>query len=286
MTNGTTESKAGAARGASKWKLDEFYSWSVETQTSKLPFCLAVGITLSQFEKMIEYREKTGRSSQTGGCYKWEFKNGQAWIYELPDQCHEDAAGRLGQLLLRGLGAHGLEVCMAPSPRCADNNGALSFEPDNSIKVEGGGRPGPTDVVNRSDRKGNRYPNIVFEVAYHESEKHVRKKALAWLETAPTLSQFGTQQVIVVKIGVHLRADGHRTMKAYRYERGNAANPVETIEFGNHGPNNGATAAGLVGMQINVPSASIFLPLAVPAALGVSIPIDLFYVRRVIEAAF
>ena len=89
------ESKAAAARGASKWKLDEFYSWSVETQTSKLPFCLAEGITMSQFEKMVEYREKTGRSSQTGGCFRWEFKDGQAWIYEVPHLCHEEAAGKL-----------------------------------------------------------------------------------------------------------------------------------------------------------------------------------------------
>ena len=144
--------------------------------------------------------------------------------------CHEEAAGRLGQCLLRGLGAHGLDVSNPPSPRMADYNGAFSFEPDNSIRVVGGGRPGPTDP-NRSDRQGSRYSNIVFEVAFKESGKHVRAKAQAWLQTAPTLPQFGVQQVIVVKIGTKLRVGGHRTMRAYRYERGNPSNPVQMIEF-------------------------------------------------------
>ena len=278
-----------AARGASKWKLDEFYSWSVETQTSKLPFCLADGISLSQFEKMIEYREKTGRSSQTGGCFKWEFKEGKAWIYELPHLCHEEAAGKLAQELLLGLGAHSRAVSNPPSPRMANSNGALSAEPDNSIRVVGGPRPGPASP-DRSDAQGNRFSNIVFEVAYNESERHVRLKALSWLQTSPTQPDLGVQQVVVIKIGTVLRASGHRTMRALRYARGALNNPVQNIEFGHDGVNGGATVAGLANMQVNVPTASIFVPLNVPAPLpqppGGSIPIDLFYIRQVIEAAF
>ena len=96
-------SEAALARGDPKWRsrVEEFYSWPVAKQEKSLPYCLS-GIenklSLSEFEKMIEYREKTGRSSQTGGCFKWEFKNGEAWIYELPHCCHERSAGTLGQL--------------------------------------------------------------------------------------------------------------------------------------------------------------------------------------------
>ncbi|CAB9518625.1 expressed unknown protein [Seminavis robusta] len=278
-------SAAEVARGATEWKVDEFYSWSVETQTSKLPFCLAEGISLHQFEKMIEHREKTGRSSQTGGCFKWEFRAGKAWIYELPHRCHEEAAGQLAQEIVLGLGAHGRDVKIPPSPRMADSNGALSAEPDSSVEVRGGGRPGPGSP-DRSDAQGNRFSNIVFEVAYNESERHVRAKAQAWLLTAPTQPQYGVQQGIVVKIGTNVRVSGHRTMKAFRYERANLGNPVQEIEFGHDGPNGGATAAGIPAMQINVPTVSIYHPLAVPDGLGPSIPIDLFEIRQVIEDSF
>lgn len=274
------------ARGATKWKVKEFYSWSEETQTSKLPFCLAEGITLSEFDNMIKHREKTGRSSQSGGCFKWEFKEGKAWIYELPHRCHERAAGQLSQEIIAGLGARHRDVSSPPSPRMADSNGPFSFEPDSSIEVKGGGRPGPADLVNRCDRQGNRYCNIVFEVAYRESERHVRQKAQAWLQTAPTRPQFGVQQVVVTKIGVNLLVGGGRTMRALRYERGAPVNPVQQIDFGPHGPNGGAIAAGIPTMQINVPTASIYRPLPVPAGLGPSIAIDLFYIRQEIQASF
>ena len=94
------------------------------------------------------------------------------------------------------------------------------------------------------------------------------------------------QQVIVVKIGTTLQVSGHRTMKALRYDRVAHVNPVQEIEFGHDGPNGGATVAGIPGMQIDVPTASIYRPLPVPAGLGPSIAIDLFYIRQEIQASF
>jgi hypothetical protein len=64
------------------------------------------------------------------------------------------------------------------------------------------------------------------------------------------------QQVIVIKIGTIVHSDGHRTMKAWRYEGSATENPVQEIEFGNHGPNHGATQAGRAGMQLHIPVAS------------------------------
>jgi hypothetical protein len=92
--------------------------------------------------------------------------------------------------------------------------------------------------------------------------------------------------VIVIKIGTTPRVDGHRTMKAWRYERGPAPNPVDTIEFRNHGPNNGATEVGLAGMQLCIPVASLYLPNLPPADLPGPLVLDLFYIRRRIEEAF
>lgn len=116
-----------------------------------------------------------------------------------------------------------------------------------------------TDFANRCDRQGSRCSNIVFDVAYNESENHVRAKAKAWLLTAPTQPQFGVQQVIVVKIGTNVRGSGHRTMKALRCDRASHVNPIQEIEFGHDGPNGGATVAGIPAMQIQPrlsPSAS------------------------------
>jgi hypothetical protein len=46
--------------------------------------------------------EKTGESSSTSGYFRWEFKDGKAWIYKLPHkQAHACAAGSLVTLIGR-----------------------------------------------------------------------------------------------------------------------------------------------------------------------------------------
>jgi hypothetical protein len=61
---------------------------------------------------------------------------------------------------------------------------------------------------------------------------------------------------------------------------------VQTIEFGNHGPGNGATEVGHDGMQLYIPVASVYFPVAPLADLPGPLVLDLFYIRRTIEEAF
>jgi hypothetical protein len=240
------------------WRLlKEFNSMSRDEQASRLPFCIAQTVTLKQFHAKCARNE-------SGGCCRWEFKDGEVWIYEFPHAAHDRAAWKVIMLLVVQMGQHISEVVGAASPRCDNNAMNWSYEPDGSLTVESV-RPGPGHA-DAADSEGNRWPNIIVEVAYKESETHVRAKAMSWLETAATPNN-GVQQVIVIKIGANVRLDGSRTMKAWRYERGAAANPVQAIEFGNHGPATGATAAGLDGMQLRIPVTSVYLPNAPPADL-------------------
>jgi hypothetical protein len=83
---------------------------------------------------------------------------------------------------------------------------------------------------------------------------------------------------IVIKISPTVQDDGHRTMKKWRDARGNT-NPVQDSAFGNEGNNNGATGAGLPGMQLQIPVQRLYHLLAVPPDIVVAtIDMDLFYV--------
>jgi Uma2 family endonuclease len=249
---------------------------SRDDQASKLPFCIAENVTLQQFHEECDRNDD-------GGCFRSELKNGNVLIYELPHAAHDSAAGELISELLMQMGQHSDDVMSAASPRCDNNANQWSYEPDGSLRVLNF-RPGPGHA-DAADRSGNRWPNIIVEVAFRESETHVRAKAIDWLETA-TDPNNGVRQVIVIKIGTIVSSDRNRTMKAWRYERGAAANPVQTIEFGNHGPVFGATEVGLDGMQLHIPVASLYLPNAPPADLIGPLVLDLFYIRRAIERSF
>ena len=271
-----TESGSRKASSRPVWHLAEFNSLSPEKQASALPFCIAENVTLKQFHAKCDKLE-------SGGCFRWEFKGGKAYIYELANTAHDTAAGEVMYLLRRSLGdAHFHDVALAASPRCDNNLANWSYEPDGSLCFNGF-NPGPGPDA--ADAAGTRWPNIIVEVAHHESEPHVLNKAIQWLNTA-TNPNYGVQQVIVLKIGTTLRTDGNRTMKAWQYERGAAHNPVQEIEFGNHGPNHGATQAGIAGMQLRIPVASMYQPNPPPADVAGPLVLDLFYIRRTIEESF
>ena len=250
------------------WHFGAFNKMSRQKQQSALPFCMAENITLKEFHAKIDRKETSSVAT-----FRLEYKDGKAWIYELPHTAHEGAAGILLMVLTDGLGARKFSFRLSPAPRCDTNND--SMEPDGSLVIRNCGRPGPGSA-HAADAEGNRFPSIIVEVARCETEPHVRAKALTWL--AASNAQFGVQQVIVIKIGEKTRKDGHYTMKAMRYERGANNKPVQEIEFGNHGPNHGATALGCVGMQLLIPMTSIFHPVAVPAALGPNLILDLFHI--------
>jgi hypothetical protein len=253
--------------------LKEFNSMSRDDQASSLPFCIAESVTLKQFHAKVDRNDSSG-------CYWWEFKDGEVWIYELPNTAHARAAGRVMTELVMQMGQHMNDIISAASPRCDNNASNWSYEPDGSLTVDDFElAPGHADAA---DQFGNRWPNIIVELAFRESETHVRARAIDWLETA-TDPNNGVQQVIVIKIGTTVPSGGHRTMKAWRFARGAAVNPVQAIAFGNHGPGNGATQVGLAGMQLRIPVTSLYLPNAPPADLVGDLVLDLFYIRWVVE---
>lgn len=254
------------------WRIKEFKLLSREEQASRLPFSVGENITMTQLQVKRDGLE-------SGGCFRWEFKDSKAWIYELPHPSHDSTAHEVIKRLEKQMGEHDNDVFCAASLSCDNNAANWSYEPDGSLTVRGF-RPGPGHPE-AADVSGNKWPNIIVEVAYQETEPHVRAKALDWLQTA-TNDNNGVQQVIVVKIGNTQRLDGHRTMKAWRYERGAVENPVQSIEFGNHG-HHVATEAGLPAMQLHIPVASLYLPNNPPADLAGPLVLDLYYVRRAIE---
>jgi hypothetical protein len=251
--------------------LEEFNSMYRDDQASSLPICIAHNVTLEQFHAECDQNEHESR-----GGSRWEFKRGEVWIYELPHLAHDSAAGQVIKKLTMEMGQHADDIFSAASPRCDNNNIAnnWSYEPDGSMRVRGV-RPGPGHA-DAADLAGNRWPNIIVEVAYTESEPHVRAKAIDWLGTAITDPNNGVQQVIVIKIGKNVRVDGHRPMKVWRYARGAAENPVQTINFGNDEPDNGATEAGLAEMKLLIPVASLYLPNDPPANLPAPLVLDFF----------
>ena len=190
----TSQTNSGSPNSSSRpvWHLEEFNSLSREKQASALSFCIAENVTLKQFHSKCDKLE-------SGGSFQWEFKDSKAWIYELPHAAHGRAAGEVIKWIDRALGdAHFGDIFSAASPRCDNNAARWSYEPDGSFTVRGfkPGRGHP----DAADADGNRWPNVIIEVAFHEDEPHVLQKAQDWLQTA-TNPNHGVQQVIVIKIG-------------------------------------------------------------------------------------
>ena len=306
-TEGKTEVESTNVKAASKtkvksktkagaWKnLDYFIELKIEDKLNLLAehpngYCVADGITLVQFHRKCKNSEATG--------FRMEYKTGKAFIYEVPTAAHDDAAGEIvygitSRLCLPRAG----DFSTGASPRC-DRNDDESFEPDGTVclmqrSCDGTPlqqRPGPGHA-SAADPAGNRWPNVIIEVAMIESEQHVRDKALRWL-AACNDPNFCVQQVIVVKIGPTPRSNvnesnGTHSMKAWRYARGalNTEAFDQFFEFGipnNPGEGNmGATATGQ--MMLHIPTAALYAPIPVPNGLPDTIDVDLFFLRNVIE---
>jgi hypothetical protein len=104
------------------------------------------------------------------------------WIYEFPCAAHDRAAGEVIAELKAQMGQHFRDVVSAASPRCDNNAANWSYEPDGSLTVFDW-RPGQGHA-DAADSAGNRWPNIIVEVAYRESEAHVHANTIDWLDTA------------------------------------------------------------------------------------------------------
>jgi Putative restriction endonuclease len=130
------------------WHTEEFTKLSVDEQRTALlaggPFCIAENINLQQFHVRINEIEKTGESLSTIGYFRWEFKDGKAWIYELPHRAHANSAGRVVTLIGRWYDeVQNERFTFGSSPRCNNNaGGRYSMEPDGAVCLADH-RPGP-----------------------------------------------------------------------------------------------------------------------------------------------
>jgi hypothetical protein len=99
------------------------------------------------------------------------------WIYEVPHAPHESAAREvIFQLWMRQMGQHMNDIDDSGSPRCDNHAGDWSYEPDASLRVRNA-RPG-RGHADAADIYGNRWPNIIVEVALSETETHARARAM------------------------------------------------------------------------------------------------------------
>lgn len=269
-------------RGPKKifYLLDEFNEKSLKEKRETLekgPYCIAENVTPKQFKKKLEELEGIG-------CFRWMFvgsedsdsDSGKAYIYELPHRCHEYSAAKIREGILYGLGQYSEEhFYISGSPTCEGQRfGRFNdiMEPDGAVTINGG-HPGK-DSENRCNDEGDRWPNLIIEVAYTQSLQDVEKKAFRWLRQAN--DYYGVQQVIIIEIGANPRQDGTRTMRAFRYQRNSANNPVESVDFRDgNGP-----------AELSIPSRSLFHPWEVPEGFGEAITIDLLLVRKAIVDAF
>ena len=261
-------------------------------------FCVAENITLSDFHNKcddIEHGKKcTDLESRL--CFHMEFIDGKAWIYEIPHAAHDRAAGEVVDEIMSGLGGHRRDFFKASSPRCDNNNVNESYEPDGSVvkrlQRPGAGQPGAADAT------GNRFPNIIVEVAFIETESHVRRKAVKWLN-ASNDPNFAVQQVIVIKIGKDPRPTrgNTRAMEAWQYEQAvsPAVNHYDNVashfvfgvpRFDRPPPSNNVGVTFPNQMVLQIPSTSFYHPANPPAGVPPVIDVDLFYIRRAIEESF
>ncbi|CAG8656240.1 5212_t:CDS:2, partial [Ambispora gerdemannii] len=133
-------------------------------EEATLPYKLAVGVTLE------EYEERSDKFNIRG---YWEWVNGDVIIYELPSKPHEVFIVTISE-----------EIFWRCSPvRGTDGSiiglGAIRTRADDSEKEgDASFRPEKPRVrpPNGSDGKGEPWPNIVIEVAYFESKSHVLEK--------------------------------------------------------------------------------------------------------------
>lgn len=205
-----------------------------------------------------------------------EFNNGDVLIYEWPSTAHARVAGTILFELAASLGALARGFAASTNARCAFDG--ISCEPDAALTPLDKPNPG-AGAPFAADARGSAFPNFLVEVAFAETLPHVQQKATNWIGPLTTV-----QQVIVVKIGEEALANGGRTLVAYSYVRGGAANPVQTIDFSY--PAHQLAGMGAAGMQLHLPLVGLFFdtPGGVPAGLADPIELDLFGLQRQLQA--
>ncbi len=181
-------------------------------------------ISLQEFAKFLNKEKKVGK-------YEWRKKAGKlgtVFIYEVPSNPHEAAAGEL-----HGLFFNLPAVRARASPTMSIGGvGGVPREPDTCIFPRGVPKP----AANPCDTLGNPWPTVLVEVQFivislpmqvgwDETVADLHADALTWLGAGTTI-----QIVVIVKLWPR-RSNGTAAMLAMSFTRG-VANPTAAISFG------------------------------------------------------
>ncbi|PKC69785.1 hypothetical protein RhiirA1_455614 [Rhizophagus irregularis] len=249
------------------WDKGELSS-KAEWDKVTLPYKLAVGVTLNEYERRVE-------EFNVHGC--WEWTNGDVIIYELPSEPHEICIGAITEELMDAVrpvkGTNAQIYSLGSTRKEADE----SFRPKKPLVVS----------PHTSDGLDCPWPNIVVEVAYTESVEHVLEKVKNyWLK--PNRAH----DAIVVKIDPVPAGDRPICMKVWHYcvsdrVTRNLFPARDKFDFGLHPPLTMQPGAFLIDIQLDCLYHGLKSNIQIPRnILPNPIVLDFFYVKRAIAEMF
>ncbi|CAG8611396.1 16011_t:CDS:2, partial [Cetraspora pellucida] len=145
------------------WKTGNIHP-KARWEEATLPYVLKTGVTLD------EYIEQTDKHNVHA---LWEWENGTVRVIELPSSYHEDCIGTI----IRKLGV--VFDAVSNTPFDVIFSGATTTKTRGGCKeADGSLRPVGKPQVPRggSDGRNKPWPNLVIEVAYAETEAHLKDK--------------------------------------------------------------------------------------------------------------
>jgi len=240
-----------------------------------LPYKLAVGVTLEEYERRVE-------EFNIHGC--WEWTEGDVMIYEWPSEPHEICIGAITEELMdacRPVKRTNAQICSLGSTRT--RAGGSGKEADDSFRPK---KP-LVNPPNGSDGYNCPWPNIVVEVAYSETIEHVWEKVNTyWLK--PNRAH----DAIIVKIDPVPQGERPIRMRAWHYcvsdrVTRNLFPARNSFEFGLQPPLLVQPGACVINIQLDCLYHDLKPNIQIPRnVLPDPIVLDFFYVQQAIVAMF
>ncbi|CAG8802986.1 23047_t:CDS:2, partial [Dentiscutata erythropus] len=147
------------------WDKGEF-SEKAKWEEVALPYVLATGITIEEYEQRTE-------KFSIRSC--WEWREGKVIIYEFPSAPHEVCVSAITSEIMNGCNnarrTNAVIIGFGTRDINRGKEANSSFRPD---------KP-PVTPPNGSDRNDFPWPNLVVEVAYSETLDHVEEALCYWL---------------------------------------------------------------------------------------------------------
>ncbi|RIA82092.1 hypothetical protein C1645_789039 [Glomus cerebriforme] len=265
------------------WDKGEFNKKAKWEEEVTLPYVLAKGITIEDYEERVE-------KFNIHGC--WEWLNGEVIIYELPSMPHEVGIGAITSDIIESLipvKRTDAEIYSCGATRTRDST--RGKEADASFRPK---KPAVT-APDGSDRDNRPWPNLVVEVAYTETMEHVEEALKYWL------SPGRAHDCIIVKIDPVPSGQVPVRMRAWHYcidDRRTRNNIPHRTEF-EFGTQDGAgTGQNITPGQriINISLDCLYhdfkqpdppaQPIQPRNLLPDPIPLDFYYVQRAIREMF